>query len=72
MRAKLVSTFAGTAFAALLCLIAVNLAFGVTPNFGNTKTEDIRRLLKVAGIHDQLHIVKNNLLSQYSMGFAGA
>ena len=72
MKTRFVSTFAGTAFAALLCLIAVNLALGVTPYFGNTKTEDIRRLLKVAGIHDQLHIVKNNLLSQYSMGFAGA
>jgi hypothetical protein len=50
----------------------VNSAFSVTPHFGNTKTEDIRRLLKVAGIHDQLHIVKNNLLNQYSMGFAGS
>jgi hypothetical protein len=53
-------------------LTVVNLAFGVTANLDNTKAEDIRKLLKVAGIHDQLHIVKNNLLSQYSMGFAGA
>ena len=72
MRTKFFSTFAGTAAAVLLCLVVVNLAFGVTPNFGNTKTEDIRRLLKVSGIHDQLQIVKNNLLNQYSMGFSGA
>ncbi len=56
----------------VLCFIFASLAFGVTAHFGNTKAEDIRRLLKVAGIHDQLHIVKNNLLNQYSMGFAGA
>ncbi len=58
--------------AVLFSLTVVILASGVTANFGKTKTEDIRRLLKVAGIHDQLHIVKNNLLNQYSMGFAGA
>jgi hypothetical protein len=72
MRAKLVSILTRTAMAVLLCLICVNLAFGVTPNFSNTKTEDIRRLLKVSGIHDQLNLVKNNLLNQYSMGFSGA
>ncbi len=71
MKVKLVSTFAGVA-AVLLCLIVVNPAFGVTPNLGNTKTEDIRRLLRVSGIYDQLNIVKNNLLNQYSMGFAGS
>lgn len=58
--------------AVLLCLTVANLAFGVTANLGNTKAEDIRRLLKVSGIYDQLHIVKNNLLNQYSMGFSGA
>ena len=72
MRAKLVLTFTATAGAILLCLVVANLAFSVTPNFGNTKAEDIRRLLKVSGIHDQLKIVKNNLLNQYSMGFSGA
>jgi hypothetical protein len=56
----------------VLCLIFASLAFGVTAHLGNTKAEDIRKLLKVSGIHDQLHIVKNNLLNQYSMGFAGA
>jgi len=53
-------------------LTVVNLAFGVTPNLSSTKAEDIRKLLKVSGIHDQLKIVKNNLLNQYSMGFSGA
>ena len=72
MRAKFFSTFVGTALAVLLCLTFINPALGVTPKFGNTKTEDIRRLLKVSGIHDQLHIVKNNLLNQYSMGFSGS
>ena len=72
MRAKFASTFTGSAVAVLLYLTVVNLALGVTPNFGNTKTEDIRRLLKVSGIYDQLNIVKNNLLNQYSMGFSGA
>ena len=72
MRAKLVSFLTRTAVAVLLSLTCVHLAFGVTPNFSNTKTEDIRRLLKVSGIHDQLNLVKNNLLNQYSMGFSGA
>jgi hypothetical protein len=58
--------------AILLCLSVTSLAFGVTANFGNTKAEDIRKLLKVSGIHDQLNIVKNNLLNQYSMGFSGS
>ena len=56
----------------VLCFIFAGPAFGVTANLGNTKAEDIRKLLKVSGIHDQLNIVKNNLLNQYSMGFAGA
>jgi hypothetical protein len=72
MRTNLYSKIAGSAVAVLLCLTFVNHAFGVTPPFGNTKAEDIRKLLKVSGIHDQLNIVKNNLLNQYSMGFAGA
>jgi len=72
MRAKLVSFLTRTAVAVLLCLTCVHLAFGVTQNFSNTKTEDIRKLLKVSGIHNQLNLVKNNLLNQYSMGFSGA
>ncbi len=72
MRLNLYSKIAGSAVAVLIYLTVVNLAFGVTANLDNTKAEDIRKLLKVAGIHDQLHIVKNNLLNQYSMGFAGA
>ena len=70
MSLKFISRITGTL--TVLCFIFSSLAFGVTANLGNTKAEDIRRLLKVAGIHDQLHIVKNNLLNQYSMGFAGA
>lgn len=72
MRLNLYSKITGSAVAVLLCLTVVNLAFGVTANLGNTKAEDIRKLLKVSGIHDQLKIVKNNLLNQYSMGFSGA
>jgi len=72
MRSNFLFKITGTAVAVLLCLSVANLAFGVTANLGNTKTEDIRRLLKVAGIHDQLHMVKNNLLNQYSMGFSVA
>jgi len=72
MRSNLYSKIAGSAVAVFLCLTVVNLAFGVTANFGNTKAEDIRKLLKVSGIHDQLNIVKNNLLNQYSMGFSGS
>lgn len=71
MRAKLASILTRTAMAVLLCLTCAHLAFGVTPKFSNTKAEDIRRLLKVSGIHDQLNLVKNNLLNQYSMGFSG-
>ncbi len=73
MRLNLYSKIAGSTVAILLCLSVVSLAFGVTANLtGNTKAEDIRRLLKVSGIHDQLKIVKNNLLNQYSMGFSRA
>lgn len=35
------------------------------------KAADIRKLLEVSGIYDQLQLMKNNLLNQYSMGFAG-
>lgn len=35
------------------------------------KAKDIRKLLEVSGIYDQLQLMKNNLLNQYSMGFAG-
>ncbi len=72
MRSNLYSKIAGSAVAVLLCLSVASLAFGVTANLANTKNEDIRKLLKVSGIHDQLNIVKNNLLNQYSMGFSGA
>jgi hypothetical protein len=72
MRLNLYSKITGSAVAVLLCLSVANLAFGVTANLDNTKAEDIRKLLKVSGIYDQLHIEKNHLLSQYSMGLSGA
>ncbi len=72
MRSNLYSKIAGSAVAVLLCLAAINPAFGVVANPGDAKAEDIRKLLKVSGIHDQLKIVKNNLLNQYSMGFSGS
>jgi uncharacterized protein len=72
MRSNLYSKIIGSAVVVLLCLAVINPAFGVTANLGNTKAEDIRRLLKVSGIHDSLNLMKNNLLNQYSMGFAGA
>ena len=72
MRSNLYSKITGSAVAVLLILSISSLAFGVTVNLGNTKAQDIRKLLKVSGIHDQLLIVKNNLLNQYSMGFSGA
>ncbi len=72
MRLNLYSKIFGSAVAVLMYLTVSNLAFGVTPNLSNTKAEDIRKLLKVSGIYDQLHIEKNHLLSQYSMGLSGA
>jgi len=72
MRSNLYSKIIGSAVAALLLLAVINPAFGDTANLGNTKAEDIRRLLKVSGIHNSLNLMKNNLLNQYSMGFAGS
>ena len=70
MRPKFIFRITGTL--TVLLFIFAGLSFGVTANLDNTKAEDIRKLLKVSGIYDQLHIEKNHLLSQYSMGFAGA
>ena len=72
MRSNRYSKFTASAVAVLLCLSVANLAFGVVANPGDAKARDIRTLLKVSGIHDQLKIVKNNLLNQYSMGFSGS
>lgn len=72
MRSNLYSKLIGSAVAAFLFLSVVNLAFGVVANPGDAKARDIRKLLEVSGIHEQLNIVKNNLLNQYSMGFSGA
>ena len=72
MRSSLYSKIIGSAVAVLLCLSFVNLAFGVVANPGDAKARDIRKLLEVSGIYDQLDLMKNNLLNQYSMGFAGS
>ena len=72
MRSNLYSKIIGSAVAVLLFLSVASLAFGVVANPGDAKARDIRKLLKVSGIHDQLNIVKNNLLNQYSMGFSGS
>ncbi len=60
----------GTAIAVLLFIAGSALGAGADP--GNQKNRDIRKLLEVSGIYDQLQLMKNNLLNQYSMGFAGA
>ena len=72
MRLSLYSKIAGSAVAVLLCLSVASLALGEVADPGDAKARDIRKLLEVSGIHDQLKIVKNNLLNQYSMGFSGA
>ena len=38
----------------------------------DAKARDVRKLLQVSGIYDQLNLIKNNLLNQYSMGFSRA
>ncbi|MDH5762035.1 MAG: DUF2059 domain-containing protein [Nitrospinota bacterium] len=72
MKPNLFKTLAGIAVTALLFLTAISPAFGVVANPGDAKARDIRKLLEVSGIYDQLDLMKNNLLNQYSMGFSGA
>lgn len=72
MRSNLYSKIAGSAVAVVVYVTVVHVAFGLAANPGDAKANDIRKLLKVSGIYDQLNIVKNNLLNQYSMGFSGA
>ena len=70
MRSNPLSKIIGTAVAVLLFI--VGLASGVAADPGGQKARDIRKLLEVSGIYDQLNLMKNNLLNQYSMGFSQA
>lgn len=70
MRSNRLSKITGAAAAVLLFIAGP--AFGVPADPGDQKARDIRKLLVVSGIYDSLSIMKNNLLNQYSMGFAGA
>ena len=70
MRSNPLSKIIGTAVAVLLFI--VGLASGVAADPGGQKARDIRKLLEVSGIYDQLDLMKNNLLNQYSMGFSRA
>ena len=60
---------AGAALVVLLFIAGLVPVASADP--GEQKNRDIRKLLKVSGIYDQLNLVKDNLLNQYSMGFAG-
>lgn len=70
MRSNRLSIIIGAAAAALLFIAGP--AFGAAADPGGQKARDIRKLLVVSGIYDQLSIMKNNLLNQYSMGFSRA
>jgi len=71
MRPNLILNLASILMLAVLTL-AVAPAFAAETDPGAQKKKDIRKLLEVSGIYDQLDLMKNNLLNQYSMGFAGA
>ena len=68
---KLKSFFKTMCLATIVCLFVAGSAWSVTADTGVEKRKDIRKLLEVSGIYDQLDLMKNNLLNQYSMGFAG-
>jgi len=70
MRSNLLFKITGTAVAVLLFIAGP--ASGVAADPAAAKTRDIRKLLEVSGIYDQLDLMKNNLLNQYSMGFSQA
>ncbi len=70
MRSNPLSKIIGAAVAVLLFIAGP--AFGITAGPGGQKARDIRKLLEVSGIYDQLNLMKNNLLNQYSMGFSRA
>ncbi|MCH6579335.1 MAG: DUF2059 domain-containing protein [Nitrospinae bacterium] len=70
MRSNLLFKIIGTAVAVLLFM--AGLASGVAADPSDAKARDIRKLLEASGIYDQLNLMKNNLLNQYSMGFSRA
>ena len=70
MRSNLLFKIIGTAVAVLLFI--AGLASGAAADPSDAKARDIRKLLEASGIYDQLNLMKNNLLNQYSMGFSRA
>ncbi len=70
MRSNLLFKITLTAVAVLLFM--VSLASGVAAGPSDAKARDIRKLLEASGIYDQLNLMKDNLLNQYSMGFSRA
>ncbi|MCH8933492.1 MAG: DUF2059 domain-containing protein [Nitrospinae bacterium] len=70
MRSNLLFKIIGTAVAVLLFI--TGLASGAAADPSDAKARDIRKLLEASGIYDQLNLMKNNLLNQYSMGFSQA
>lgn len=70
MRSNLLFKIIGTAVAVLLFI--TGLASGAAVDPSDAKARDIRKLLEASGIYDQLNLMKNNLLNQYSMGFSQA
>ena len=70
MRSNLLFKIIGTAVAVLLFI--TGLASGAAADPSDAKARDIRKLLEASGIYDQLNLMKNNLLNQYSMGFSRA
>ncbi len=69
MKLKSLLKIMGTATVVFLFVAGLAPVAGADP--GEQKNKDIRKLLEVSGIYDQLDLMKNNLLNQYSMGFAG-
>ena len=70
MRSNLLFKIIGTAVAVLLFI--TGRASGAAADPSDAKARDIRKLLEASGIYDQLNLMKNNLLNQYSMGFSQA
>jgi len=70
MRSNLLFKITGTAVVVLLFM--AGLASGAAADASAAKARDIRKLLEASGIYDQLNLMKNNLLNQYSMGFSRA
>ncbi len=70
MRSNLLFKITLTAVAVFLFI--TGLASGAAADPGGAKARDIRKLLAVSGIYDQLDLMKDNPLNQYSMGFSQA